>query len=216
MKAPRDDRRAAFYRRRRHAGVLPIRESVLFPFESRPIRCGRTATLALLERLLDEREDILIVATQRNEEEAPSFDDLHEVGTLARLQKVIPLGPTMRSAVVRGICRVRMRPLAQAATLEAAYEQIHPTRDGQPSTMDYEKLRALARYQISSFPHVGSDTLTRIERAAAAEELTDLIAAAVAPTVSVATAQALLEMAEPAIRAEELMKLCEERTTLPP
>jgi ATP-dependent Lon protease len=215
VKAPRDDRRAAFYRKRRHCGVLPIRESVLFPFEARPIRCGRTATLALLERLRAEREEILIVATQRNDEEAPTFDDLHEVGTLARLQKVIPLGPTTRSAVVRGICRVRMRPLERAGTLEAAYEQVHPTRD-QPIAVDYEKLRALARYQISSFPHVGTDTLTRIERAAAGEELTDLIAAAVAPTVEVAVAQALLEMADPAARAEELMRLCEERTTLPP
>jgi ATP-dependent Lon protease len=188
----------------------------LFPLETRPVQCGRPSTLAFLDRLDKDREDILIVVAQRGDEDVPTFADLHDVGTLARLQKVVRLGPTTRSAVVRGICRVRIRPLGDGPTLEAAYEQIHFTKDGQPSSVDYEKLRALARYQISSFPHVGSDTLTKIERAAEGEELTDLIAAAVAPTVSVATAQALLEMADPAARAEELMKLCEERTTLPP
>ena len=101
--------------------ILPLRNSVLFPMSVVPINVGRPRSVRLVEELLGQESALVGVLTQRNAETVePTFEDLYSVGTLARVVKVIRLGPANYSVVLNGLGRFRLlvRPLQPAAQLQ--------------------------------------------------------------------------------------------------
>ena len=72
----------------RQLPVLPVRDTVLFPHAVLPLTVGRDSSIQLIESLGDERT--IIVAAQRDpRQDLPQPADLHEVGTLATVHKVV-------------------------------------------------------------------------------------------------------------------------------
>src|SRR6187549_3505868 len=90
--------------------VLPLRNSVLFPMSVVPINVGRPRSVRLVEELLGQESAMVGVLTQKNSETVePTFEDLYAIGTLARVVKVIRLGPSNYSVVLNGRGRFRMQ-----------------------------------------------------------------------------------------------------------
>src|SRR5258705_3095836 len=88
--------------------VLPLRNSVLFPMSVVPINVGRPRSVRLVEELVGTESALLGVLAQKNPETVePGFTDLYDVGTLARVVKVIRLGPSNYSVVLNGLRRFR-------------------------------------------------------------------------------------------------------------
>ena len=86
--------------------ILPLRNSVLFPMSVVPINVGRPRSVRLVEELLGQESALVCVLTQKNAETVePAFEDLYTVGTLARVVKVIRLGPSNYSVVLNGLGR---------------------------------------------------------------------------------------------------------------
>src|SRR5947199_10422718 len=84
--------------------ILPLRNSVLFPMSVVPINVGRPRSVRLVEELAGEDSALVGVLTQRNADTVePAFEDLYAVGTLARVVKVIRLGPSNYSVVLNGL-----------------------------------------------------------------------------------------------------------------
>src|SRR5690349_24814719 len=89
--------------------ILPLRNSVLFPMSVVPINVGRPRSVRLVEELAGEDSALVGVLTQRNADTVePGFEDLYAIGTLARVVKVIRLGPSNYSVVLNGLGRFRM------------------------------------------------------------------------------------------------------------
>src|SRR5207342_3005574 len=77
--------------------VLPVRDTVLFPHAVLPLTVGRESSIQLIESLADERS--IIVAAQLDPRlDAPKPTDLHNVGTLATVHKVVRM-PNQRRFV---------------------------------------------------------------------------------------------------------------------
>src|SRR6266516_645465 len=92
--------------------ILPLRNAVLFPMSVVPINVGRPRSVR--------------VVTQRSPETVePTFEDLYEMGTLARVVKVIRLGPGNYSVVLNGLGRFRiLRPLSLEPYMRAEVERL--------------------------------------------------------------------------------------------
>src|ERR1700727_1792834 len=91
--------------------ILPLRNSVVFPASVVPINVGRQRSVRLVEDLLGlERATVGIVSQRDASVDEPRFEDLYEVGTLARVVKVIRLGPQNYSVVLHGLARMRIAP----------------------------------------------------------------------------------------------------------
>ena len=74
--------------------ILPLRNSVVFPASVVPINVGRPRSVRLVEDLVGKSARVVGIVSQRDAEvDEPRFEDLYEVGTLARVVKVIRLGP---------------------------------------------------------------------------------------------------------------------------
>jgi ATP-dependent Lon protease len=74
--------------------ILPLRNSVLFPMSVVPINVGRAAQRAPRRGAARQGARARRGAAQRSPDvDEPTFKELYTVGTLARVVKVIRLGP---------------------------------------------------------------------------------------------------------------------------
>src|SRR5437764_12627567 len=70
--------------------VLPVRDTVLFPNAVLPLTVGRESSVQLINSLGEEKS-IVVVAQRDARVDAPQPTDLHMVGTLATVHKIVKM-----------------------------------------------------------------------------------------------------------------------------
>src|ERR1017187_8834479 len=68
--------------------VLPVRDTVLFPHAVLPLTVGRESSIQLIQSLGEEKT-ILVVAQLDARQDSPKPEEMHAVGTLATVHKVV-------------------------------------------------------------------------------------------------------------------------------
>jgi len=101
-------------------GVLPLRNSVLFPHAVMPISVGRQKTLALIEQALEEDLPIAVVSQKDATVDDPGPGDLYEHGTLARILKAIRVGGGNINLIIQGLDRLQVVRFVQQEPYLAA------------------------------------------------------------------------------------------------
>src|SRR5579883_306863 len=102
--------------------VLPLKNTVLFPFLFAPLSVGRPASRAAVEAALASEDKTLVVAAQRNPaDEAPGLDALYPVGTRAVIKKMARTQDAVE-ILVQGVERVILERAEQTEPyLKAVY-----------------------------------------------------------------------------------------------
>ena len=113
----------------------PVRDLVVFPGVTVPLSVGRAKSLAALERA--GSGGFLIVATQREAGiEDPGVDDLHPMGCVARVMRVIDARQESKQAIVVGVARTRLGPaLAESPALLMRLDPV-PDIEGDAAARD--------------------------------------------------------------------------------
>src|SRR5271163_2187409 len=93
--------------------ILPLRNSVFFPGGVLPLAVGRQKTIALIKDAVRDDQVIGVVTQRKAEEEDPGASDLHAMGTVARIVKLLKMGEDNYSLVVQGLARFRVTELVQ-------------------------------------------------------------------------------------------------------
>jgi ATP-dependent Lon protease len=89
-------------------GILPLRNTVLFPGVIIPITVGRQKSIRLVKKA-NKGNRLLGVIAQRNPKvDEPSKQDLYEVGTLARILKMLVLPDGNTTIIIQGLSRFRV------------------------------------------------------------------------------------------------------------
>src|ERR1700684_2524227 len=115
----------------RRIAVLPVRDTVLFPHAVLPLIVGRESSIQLIESLGEERS--IVVAAQLDPRlDAPTPTDLHEVGTLATVHKVVRMPNQSRFVFTEGVERVRLIRYVQTEPFMLA--EIEELEDGHPES----------------------------------------------------------------------------------
>ena len=66
--------------------ILPLRNSVLFPSSVVPVNVGRERSVRLIEEACNSgHTSIGVVAQLKPEVQDPGFEEIHQVGTVARI-----------------------------------------------------------------------------------------------------------------------------------
>ncbi len=89
-------------------GVLPLRNSVLFPHAIMPISVGRRKTLNLLDDVVRDSKLIAVVSQRNPAEDDPDPSGLYRIGTVARILKVVKLSGNNVNLIIQGLKRVRV------------------------------------------------------------------------------------------------------------
>jgi len=113
--------------------VLPLKNTVLFPFLFAPLSVGRPGSVAAVEAALGGEEKTLLCVAQRNgETDPPSPDQLFNVGTRAIIKKMARSEETLE-LLVQGVERVAIVEYeVKGAYLVARCEPKPITEDASP------------------------------------------------------------------------------------
>src|ERR1700750_2463516 len=82
--------------------VLPVRDTVLFPHAVLPLTVGRESSIQLIESLGEDRS-IVVTAQKDPRQNAPTPEDMHEVGTLATVHKIVRMPNQSRFVFTEGV-----------------------------------------------------------------------------------------------------------------
>jgi ATP-dependent Lon protease len=88
--------------------VLPLKNTVLFPYLFMPLSVGRPGSLAAIEAVLGTEEKTFVVAAQKDAaNESPGLDDLYPVGVRAVVKKMARSDGVIE-LIVQGVDRVSL------------------------------------------------------------------------------------------------------------
>src|ERR1700753_3693496 len=106
--------------------VLPVRDTVLFPGAVMTLPVGRESSLALLDSL-DGPEKLLGVVAQLDPRiESPSGTDLHTVGTLAKVHKMVRMPNGNVVDFLEGLVRRRVLEVVGLKPFMRACVELQP------------------------------------------------------------------------------------------
>jgi len=101
--------------------VLPIKNTVLFPFMLLPLNVGRPASIAVIEAALASEEKELVVAALRDANvENPDLKDLYSIGTKAVIKKMARKADGTLEVVLLGVDRVVLLKLDPQGNYQTA------------------------------------------------------------------------------------------------
>jgi ATP-dependent Lon protease len=189
--------------------ILPLRNSVVFPASVVPINVGRPRSVRLVEDLAGHERAVVGIVSQRDAEvDEPRFEDLYSVGTVARVVKVLRLGPNNYSVVLHGLARFQ---IAQHVALEP-YMRARVRRIAEDLDRDVEidalgaSLREGMRHLLSLMPNLPRETAGILDNVRESGALADLIASNLAPEqATVADKQKILETFDPRARVRAVL-----------
>ncbi len=122
--------------------VLPLRNMVLFPAVTTPIRAGRPATMRAIQEAIGRPDRLIYAVLQTEDSVEVDPDRLHTVGTIARIDQVQKVGTNLQllvTGVKRGVAiRVERKDGHLEAIVRSA-EDMFPPQIDDPSFMALQR-----------------------------------------------------------------------------
>lgn len=95
--------------------LLPLKNTVLFPGLVIPITVGRDKSLSAIRKAYEGDRFIGVVSQKKIKTENPDEDDLHSVGTVAKIVKVLNMPDGTTTAILRGRLRFELLEVTSRA-----------------------------------------------------------------------------------------------------
>lgn len=151
--------------------VLPLRNVVAFPHTVLPLAIGIPRSVQLLEDVLDSERLLVLTAMTDPSVEEPGPTGVYQIGTLARVERVVKLKDDETAEyqiIIRGLLRVRV----EEWTDEEPYLKAHvePIGEQLRNETEIEALRrellSMARQMVSYFPQVPEEAIEMLDQVA--------------------------------------------------
>lgn len=89
--------------------LLPIRDIVVYPFMILPLFVGRESSIKAVEHALEGSERLIFLASQKDiKAEAPSPDEIFELGTVAMIMRMRKLPDGRIKILVQGLAKAKI------------------------------------------------------------------------------------------------------------
>ena len=186
--------------------ILPVRDTVLFPGAVMPLPVGRESSLALLDSLEGPEKLLGVVAQLDPRVESPTGVDLHGVGTLAKVHKMVRMPNGNVVAFLEGLNRIRvvevvgMKPFLRARVESQA--ELEDERGPELTALE-RSVQELFREVVARSPQLSDDLQTEVMSIDSAARLADFVASTL-PSLSTMVRQELLETFSVRKRLESL------------
>lgn len=188
--------------------VLPLRDSVIYPFMIAPLFVNRPKSIRALDASVNSGKQIFFVAQKNAKQEDPGNKDLYTIGTIANVLQVLKLSDGNIKVLAEGVGRGRIIELKTSKDLVTA--EIEAFED-----IDYQdnETEALIRILLDLFDNYTKlNTKIPEEMVAALNSVTDpgRLADAVAahlPLVKIQDRQNILETQDTKLRMRLVIDL---------
>ena len=141
--------------------ILPLRNTVLFPGVVIPITAGRDTSINLIKDANKGNKVIGVVAQKDEETENPSIKDIHTLGTVARILRVLKMPDGNTTVILQGKKRFEITEMLteepyMTAVIHEASEQ-RPYADDKEFLAIIESVKELALRIIRENPNIPSE-----------------------------------------------------------
>lgn len=188
--------------------ILPLRDTVLFPGAVIPLTVGRDSSLALLDSLQGEEKILGVVAQLDPRIEDPVGTDLHSVGTVGKVHKMVRTPNSNVVVFLEGLRRVRVdEVIGLKPFLRARVEDLPDTdNEMEPElTALYRNTQELFRDVVSRSPQLSDDLQGVANNMESPSQLADFVAGTL-PSLNTLLRQELLETPSVRKRLEILIR----------
>jgi ATP-dependent Lon protease len=187
--------------------VLPLRETVTFPETLTPLAVGQERSIKLVDDVLGANRILAMVAARDPENEEPGPKDLHEVGVVGVVARMLKVPDGSLRILVQGAQRVRLGPyVAEQPYLVARIEEMPDVVEEGPElealTRNVQRTFSEIIEQIPYLPEELQMAVANLDDPAA---LAHLIAGAL--RISTEEKQVLLEEVEVVARLRHLSQV---------
>ena len=197
--------------------VLPVRDTVLFPGAVMPLPVGRESSLALLDSLEGPEKLLGVVAQLDPRVEVPVGTDLHGVGTLAKVHKMVRMPNGNVVAFLEGLSRIRVLEVTGLKPFLRARVEVQPDLEDQtdPELTALERnVQELFREVVARSPQLSDDLQTEAMNIDSPARLADFVSSTL-PSLNTMVRQELLETFSVRKRLETLVnELSKEKEVL--
>jgi ATP-dependent Lon protease len=147
--------------------ILPLRNTVLFPGVVIPITAGRDKSIKLINEANAGDKIIGVVAQKNEEDEDPTKNDIHPIGTVARILRVLKMPDGNVTVILQGKKRFEVDAVIQESPyIKATIKEVQEIR---PSFHDTEfntiadSIRDLAVQIIRESPNIPTEATFAIK-----------------------------------------------------
>ncbi|MCB0522806.1 MAG: endopeptidase La [Saprospiraceae bacterium] len=187
--------------------VLALKNTVLFPGVVIPITVGRDKSIRAVQKAYDQHRIVAVLSQRDAKVENPAAEDLFQIGTLARIIKLIRMPDGTTTAILQGRKRFRLvkmvseNPYMQGTVEELGYKS-------PKEKLEFEAIVASitdkARQIIQLSPHIPSEAVIMIKNINNPSFLINFIASNLG--VKLIAKQSILEKNDLAEKAEALLE----------
>ena len=141
--------------------ILPLRNNVLFPGVVIPITVGRDKSIKLIQDSNKGNKIIGVVSQKNQEQESPNFDDLHSIGTVAQIIRLLKMPDGSSTVIIQGKRRFEIETPLQTepymkAKVRVFKEKSIDNKDKEFSVM-INTIKDLALQIIRDSPNIPSE-----------------------------------------------------------
>jgi ATP-dependent Lon protease len=141
--------------------ILPLRNNVLFPGVVIPITVGRDRSIKLVNEANKGNKIIGVVSQKNQDEESPEFDDLHKIGTVAQIVRLLRMPDGSTTVIIQGKRRFEMLELTQKdpymkANVHVFEEPVFDKKNKELNVM-IKTVKDLALQIINESPNIPSE-----------------------------------------------------------
>lgn len=189
--------------------MMPVRDVVIFTDMLLPLFVGREKSIKAVEESLASDRYLFLSAQKDSEVENPKFDDVYEMGTVGRIQKMLKLPDGRIKALVQGISKARVvRYVKKRSWFQVEIELV---KDIELEEVSIETEALMRNVRESSEKilalrgELSGDVGLLLEHIESPGKLADLVASNL--RLKVEDAQVLLETADPEKRLAKINDL---------
>src|SRR3954452_4545265 len=189
--------------------VLPLKDTVVFPYIILPLSVGRDKSVLAVDRALAESRVIMLVAQKDPALDNPGEGDLYSLGTAAVIMRMLKLPDGRIRILVQGLSRARIQHISQTEPyLQAKIERVEESGPA-VEALEIEALLRSVKESLDRAVSLGKPISPEVMVIAANLEdpgrLADLAASNL--DLKVAEAQLVLEMIDPIERLHRVSEL---------
>ena len=189
--------------------LLPVRDVVVYPFMILPLFVGREKSVRAVDESLSRDRLILLVAQRDAEKEDPGVDEIHSVGTVAMIMRMLKMPDGRVKVLVQGLTRARVLGIERRDPyFEARIVEIHEA-EGVTSAIEVEALirsvKELVSKSVTLGKQIAPDVVVIVSNLDHPGRLADLVASHL--DLKIEQAQEVLDLFDPIQRLKKIGEL---------
>ncbi|MHB9129461.1 MAG: endopeptidase La [Armatimonadota bacterium] len=157
--------------------VLPVRDTVIYPFTIQPLSIGRDKSRLALEAAMTGERHILLLAQREALQDEPTQDDLYSIGTVAECLQLLRMPDDTLRITIEGVARVKVKSFSQTAPYYEVIGEVIP--EIEDTGKETQALIRSVLNQFESAIHLGNripiEALENVQNVETPGRLADMI-----------------------------------------